>query len=106
MKKIASALLITAALAAPTLNATNAQAQVANGTAAAIPVGTWLPPVLIFASAASLIINAAITYNTECRELTSNEAMTAAFLPVLGATYNVATSKSNKCGKAVVRAKY
>ncbi|MGO4872265.1 MAG: hypothetical protein ACLPGW_16940 [Roseiarcus sp.] len=42
------------------------------------------PAVAIIIGSASVILNAIIVWNTQCRELTSQEAMTSAFLPLIG----------------------
>ncbi len=101
MKKFALAAVMAAAIAAPALHSTEAKAQWA-----VAPVGSWLPTAWIAGGVVGVMINAAITYKTECRELTSTEALTALALPGVGTAFNVATSKTNKCGKAPVRAKY
>jgi hypothetical protein len=42
------------------------------------------PAVGIIIGAASVILNAIIVWNTQCRELTGQEAAASAFLPLLG----------------------
>ena len=96
-RKIASAAAVAAALSAPTMFSTQAQAQLFAPT----PVQVFIGPVFVGAAAISLVVNSIVTYQTECRELTSNEAITNVVLPGVGMVYNVATSKTNKCGKAV-----
>ncbi len=97
IRKIASAAAVAGALAAPTMISTQAQAQLFAPT----PVAVFIAPVYVGAAAVSLVVNSFVTYRTECRELTSNEAITNVVLPGVGMVYNVASSKTNKCGKAV-----
>jgi hypothetical protein len=51
------------------------------------------PVVAVFVGTASVILNAAIVWNTQCRELTSQEAMTSAFLPLIGIALDAQASK-------------
>ena len=55
------------------------------------PVGAgsspW-PVIVIGAGVVSVIINSIIVAQTQCRELTSNEAWTSIFLPFLGIAFN------------------
>jgi hypothetical protein len=64
----------------------------------AIPCPTHAPspwPVIVlFVGTASVMLNAAIVWNTQCRELTSQEAMTSAFLPLVGIALD---AQANKC---------
>ena len=53
---------------------------------------SW-PAVAVFVGTVSVMLNAAIVWNTQCRELTSAEAMTSAFLPLIGIAFNAQTSK-------------
>jgi hypothetical protein len=48
----------------------------------------------IIGGAASTILNAAIVWNTQCRELTSDEAMNSAFMPLVGIAFD---DQDNKC---------
>ncbi len=52
------------------------------------------PAFLIIGAVASVELDAAIVWHTQCRELTSQEAMTAFFLPVVGIAFD---EKDNKC---------
>ena len=52
------------------------------------------PAFLIIGAVASVEFDAAIVWHTQCRELTSQEAMTAFFLPVVGIAFD---EKDNKC---------
>ncbi len=51
------------------------------------------PVVVVFIGTASVILNAAIVWNTQCRELTSQEAMTSTFLPLIGIALDAQASK-------------
>ena len=51
------------------------------------------PVIVVFASTASVMLNAAIVWNTQCRELTSQEALTSAFLPLVGIAFDAQASK-------------
>ena len=51
------------------------------------------PAVAVLVGTVSVMLNAAIVWNTQCRELTSAEAMTSIFLPFIGIGFNVQTSK-------------
>ena len=53
---------------------------------------TW-PVVAVFVGTVSVMLNAAIVWNTQCRELTSAEAMTSTFLPLIGIALDAQTSK-------------
>jgi hypothetical protein len=39
------------------------------------------------------MLNAAIVWNTQCRELSLNEAVTSAFLPLIGIAFDQHASK-------------
>jgi hypothetical protein len=52
------------------------------------------PAFAIIGGAASTILNAVIVWNTQCRELTSEEAMNSAFLPLVGIAFD---DQNNKC---------
>jgi hypothetical protein len=58
------------------------------------PHGTppW-PVVVVFVGVASVMLNAAIVWNTQCRELTSEEAATSTFLPLIGIALDAQASK-------------
>ena len=49
------------------------------------------------AGVATLMFNAAYVWNTECRELTLDEAMTASALPVVGMAINEARGPRSAC---------
>jgi hypothetical protein len=51
------------------------------------------PVVVVFVGTVSVMLNAAIVWNTQCRELTSQEAMTSAFLPLIGIALEAQASK-------------
>jgi hypothetical protein len=53
---------------------------------------SW-PTVAILVGTVSVMLNAAIVWNTQCRELTSAEAMTSTILPFIGIALNAQTSK-------------
>lgn len=57
-----------------------------------IGIRPW-PVVAIFVGTAGVMLNAAYVWNTQCRELTSDEAMTSTFLPVVGMFFNKQASK-------------
>jgi hypothetical protein len=52
------------------------------------------PAFYIIGGAASVMLDAAIVWNTQCRELTAQEAFASAFLPVVGFAFDV---NDNKC---------
>jgi len=54
------------------------------------------PAFFIIGGAASVILNAAIVWNSQCRELSSQEAATSFFLPGVGIAFDV---HANKCKK-------
>jgi hypothetical protein len=51
------------------------------------------PAIAVMVGVAGVMLNAAIVWNTQCRELTSQEAMTSAFLPLIGIAFNAQASK-------------
>lgn len=51
------------------------------------------PVVAVFVGTVSVILNAAIVWNTQCRELTSDEAITSTFLPFVGIALDAHNSK-------------
>lgn len=59
-------------------------------------VSPW-PAFVVIAAAASTIIDAIFVWNSQCRELTSREAMLSAGLPVVGWAFN---DQNNQCHKA------
>jgi hypothetical protein len=56
-------------------------------------LNAW-PAFYIIGAAASVMLDAAIVWNTQCRELTSQEAFASAFLPVVGFAFD---TYDNKC---------
>jgi hypothetical protein len=61
----------------------------------AVVGGQWAA-IGIGAAAASIIVNAIVVSGTQCRELTSEEAWTAA-LPVVGWAINATRPVDNRC---------
>ena len=57
------------------------------------------PAFFVIGGAASVILNAAIVWNSQCRELSSQEAMTSFFLPAVGIAFD---AQANKCKKPKV----
>jgi hypothetical protein len=51
------------------------------------------PEVVIFAGVVSVMGNAAWVWHTQCRELSSQEAMTSTFLPFIGIAFDAQASK-------------
>ena len=56
------------------------------------------PAIGIFASVVSVMANAVIVWHSECRELTSREAMTAMALPGIGIAINQSNAPNTGCG--------
>ncbi|THD42836.1 MAG: hypothetical protein E7774_14370 [Bradyrhizobium sp.] len=56
------------------------------------PSSPW-PAIAIMVGAVSVIVNAAYIWNSQCRELSSEEAMTSTFLPFLGIAFDAQASK-------------
>ena len=54
------------------------------------------PAVYVIASAGSVIVNAAYVWNTQCRELSSREAITSAALPLVGIVFDAQASKCRR----------
>ncbi len=54
------------------------------------------PVFVVFASVGSVLLNAAIVWNTQCRELSGQEAMTSAFLPLVGIALDAHASKCRR----------
>jgi len=52
-------------------------------------------PALVAVGVASVMTNAAIVWRTQCRELTSREALFSTFLPVIGWLF---VENASKCG--------
>ncbi|MGA2492296.1 MAG: hypothetical protein ABSF67_05025 [Roseiarcus sp.] len=63
--------------------------------AASHAASPW-PAFFIIGGAASVILNAAIVWNSQCRELSSQEAATSFFLPGVGIAFD---AQVNKCKK-------
>ena len=58
-------------------------------------VSPW-PAVYVFASAGSVIVNSVYVWNTQCRELSSREAVTSAALPLIGIVFDEQASKCRR----------
>ena len=57
---------------------------------------TWASPwpaVAVFVGVAGVMTNAAWVWHTQCRELSSQEAMTSTFLPFVGMAFDAHASK-------------
>lgn len=54
------------------------------------------PAFYVIGGAASVILNAVIVWNTQCRELSSQEAAASFFLPGVGIAFD---AEANKCKK-------
>ena len=52
------------------------------------------PAFYVMGGTASVMLDAAIVWNTQCRELTGGEAMASFFLPVVGFVFD---QNDNKC---------
>jgi hypothetical protein len=52
------------------------------------------PAFYVIGAAASVMIDAAIVWNTQCRQLTGQEAFASAFLPIIGFVFDV---NDNQC---------
>jgi hypothetical protein len=62
-----------------------------------VPVGgstTPVPVIGLIAGVVSVMLNAAIVWHTQCRELTTQEAISSSFLPLVGMAFN---QNANKC---------
>jgi hypothetical protein len=95
------AVLAAAALAfwAPSIVPTPAGGDHGADTAYAHSVWhSWAPwpAVYVFAGAASVMANAAYVWHTQCRELSSQEAMTSTFLPIVGVAFDAQASKCRR----------
>jgi hypothetical protein len=55
--------------------------------------GSPWPAVAILIGTSSVIINAIYIWHEQCRELSSQEAMTSAFLPLIGIAFDAQASK-------------
>jgi hypothetical protein len=51
------------------------------------------PAVVVIVGVVGVITNAAWVWHTQCRELTSQEAMTSTFLPFIGMAFDAQASK-------------
>ena len=56
-------------------------------------VGSPWPAVTVIVGVVGVMVNAIYIWNTQCRELTSQEAMTSAFLPLIGIALDAQASK-------------
>jgi hypothetical protein len=56
------------------------------------PGSPW-PAFAVIIGASSVMINAIYIWRTQCRELSSQEAMTSAFLPLIGIAFDAQASK-------------
>ena len=79
-----------AAIAALTLSAAPIVPAQAHGYSFWTP---W-PAVAVMVGAAGVMTNAAWIWHTQCRELSSREAMTSTFLPFVGMAFD---AQANKC---------
>jgi hypothetical protein len=52
------------------------------------------PVIVLLVGTVSVMLNAAIVWSTQCRELSSEEAMTSAFLPLIGIALD---AKASQC---------
>ncbi len=55
--------------------------------------GSPWPAVTVIVGAVGVMINAIYIWNTQCRELTSQEAVTSTFLPLIGMVFDAQASK-------------
>jgi hypothetical protein len=55
---------------------------------------TSAPVIVLLVGTVSVMLNAAIVWSTQCRELSSEEAMTSAFLPLIGIALD---AKASQC---------
>lgn len=58
-------------------------------------VSPW-PAVAIMVGAASVMTNAAYVWHTQCRELSSQEAITSTLLPIVGIAFDAQASKCRR----------
>ncbi len=56
--------------------------------------GSPWPAVVVIVGAVGVIVNAIYVWRTQCRELSSQEAVTSTFLPIIGMAFN---AQANKC---------
>jgi hypothetical protein len=82
---------------------TLAERAIDSANAAALPCPVQVQPhptpwvaIIMGASVASVMINAAIVHQTQCRELTFQEAYASISLPVIGWFFN---QQNNQCGR-------
>jgi len=57
--------------------------------------GSPWPAFAVIIGTSSVILNAIYIWNSQCRELSRQEAMTSAFLPLIGIAFDV---QASKCG--------
>ena len=55
-------------------------------------VTPW-PAIGVMIGVAGVMINAAYVWNTQCRELSTQEAITSTFLPIIGMAFNAQASR-------------
>jgi len=55
--------------------------------------GSPWPAVTVIVGAVGVIVNAIYIWNTQCRELSSQEAVTSTFLPFIGMAFDAQASK-------------
>ena len=55
--------------------------------------GSPWPAVTVIVGAVGVIVNAIYIWNTQCRELSSQEAVTSTFLPFIGMVFDAQASK-------------
>ncbi|MDR3422687.1 MAG: hypothetical protein P4L80_15825 [Xanthobacteraceae bacterium] len=58
--------------------------------------GSPWPAVTVIVGVVGVMVNAAWIWNTQCRELTSQEAMTSTFLPFIGMVFDAQASKCHR----------
>jgi len=83
-KQVAALAIAALALSTPSIVPANA-----HGSAWASP---W-PAFTVMVGVAGVMTNAAWIWHTQCRELSSQEAMTSTFLPFVGMAFDAQASK-------------
>jgi hypothetical protein len=78
-------------------------AGLASSTASIAPAGAhgyhWVSPwpaVAVMVGAAGVMTNAAWVWHTQCRELSSKEAITSTLLPIVGIAFDAQASKCRR----------
>jgi len=92
--KVAAIGLCGVPIVSRTIDSANARPLVVPCPVQIQPTTTPWAPIVMGASVVSVMINAAIIYQTQCRELTFQEAY-ASTLPVIGWLFN---QQNNQCG--------